>query len=1626
MTTSADHLIDDALHRSDVEWLSDHLDARSCPLAVLRRLVRHADPRLRHLGLLLLSGRVTSTPPVADERETAELASLLPHFVVDPPEAALLQANLHAHLGPHLRGRPRPSWRTAGLPVRVRIAWLRAELLDDPTVLRHEVRGELLYQAVRETSSTAAHRPERLVAELVGSGDRVLRAEALRLAREGLHAGLLTPARVREHVLALLDTGVWDTGVRGVGVHGSGTTDPGASDPGSVDPTSPHPTSPDPPSSGGSCTAVVVAALRELGQPWAMLDPLPEGRLSVFLTSDPEATPVEVAEAALTAAARHGHRDVVWRVAGDPGGSPALRRRALELLGDLADRGDIRELTALAARDPLLLGAPAVACLRGLHRRGHFPADEDVPAIVGLALADHAITPDEVATILFTCRQATLRVLIDADDNPGRSRRLALLVALAGQGARELPVGEEITRVFATAGAPEPFLAAIRELRYTPAEDVVIALLPTAPAAALDVLEAIGGHRTVRALREGLGLPADEDAAQDGGGTGVIAPHLRAVRDRALELLWQLTDDQDRRRGLLVRLDPIDLPARIAADLGGPDEEELALLGSHLDPDEPLTALCRLAAHGGAGTLPTLADLLLRVVGELAAFREPGGDVTRFEGETPNAEPIVPREAEHALTALGSRLYERRRIRPSCLLDAANAPEAGRALLADLVGGLLDRPGLSDGEQSILLELLSRAPGPRVRARVHRPLRHRDRHVRKHALALLARDVTGDDAQALSATLIALTRAGDVQTVRRALLALRHARARWACTAIAACLAHPNMNVKKTAAQVLVRAGAPPAVADLLRVLGRHDNPGLRVALVEALRAILGDAYAATVLAAAEHCATDRARALLAQALDGALPARSILALSDQASPVAPALLALVACGRVRLSSGTREELAPALGRHGIASPAGPSSAPSSDDATDDATDFDVASLAAGRWNPAVALRVAERPEPPHTDRLRELRPLLSDWLRLADSAPRAARAAVLRFTLRLCPAPWTDGELASYARSARLLVDALTGGAGEDRPGLVAVLEAVAPLLTPASAAAVVDSVRALPPAAAHTPDRPTLTLLRRCGAVLVRADLDRALAVAGLGADPWRARTEVLREAFAVPSLPAGGWRTALEAAARTPAALADFRRRDLRDRRAVGGPRDLPDLDHLRDLRGVRDEDAPGSRERLSALIDVYSGAAPEVRDPLLDWMTSLQPLDAPPWTIGESAAAPRPAPGRGGVPRRVHADDLDQPRSAALRDRLLTMLDSPAPDRRNAAARALLGWPEPGIRLAVLRAALRGRTTVDVGADLARIMTTLDPAELRADEVPPENVLRVASRLAPPDLVPLLPLLSHWWEHGPPAVHHAAEVELRRVPVDVLAHGLGARLAAGAPGFVGLIAGRAVLRTPALTRACRRLRAEGHDDLADRILLVDGPLRGPEAVRRDAAALASLRERARASAPASSRRPTRQELSDLARTGTPDGIRRVLTRLVEEHRGPDPDPVVRELIGALLHHAKPGVRLHAHRTSRAVLDRQSHLLHTQVLLHDPQPDVVRMAVRSLSRAAWEPAIPALVGLLDHARPEVRRTAADGLARLGTPAVPALRRAADHARPDRRTRYTDVLGRIAADTGTGTDIA
>ncbi|MFE9363330.1 hypothetical protein ACFYNN_10990 [Streptomyces sp. NPDC006978] len=447
----------------------------------------------------------------------------------------------------------------------MRIAWLRAEILTDPSALRHEQPGETLHRAVRAIDAGDAHRPDRLVAEVLGASDPVLRAEAVRLIRQGLHAGLLAPGPARDQLAGLLGTGPDDT-------------------------------------------SAAAAALEELAEPWAASEPLPASRFSPYLGS---AHGAPVTALALAAAARHGHGPLLMRTAADPGAAPEARRRALDLLGGLAERGDIGALLDIAAQDPLLLAGPAIGSLQGLHRGGHFPEASQSPAVVALALADHSIDPRTVATVLYTCRRTVLDLLSRAPaDDPGGPRRLALLVALAGQGTGDLPIGEAVTRMLPSARLPGPYLEAIRELRHEEAEEAVLALLPDAPAAVLDTLEAIGGQRTVAALTEALGPDTD------GSGT---APFLRPVRHRALELLWQLDTDPELRRRLLARVDPAALPPAVAADLGAPDERELALLTAGPEPADPVAALCALAAHGSAATLPAVTGLLLRVVGELAA-----------------------------------------------------------------------------------------------------------------------------------------------------------------------------------------------------------------------------------------------------------------------------------------------------------------------------------------------------------------------------------------------------------------------------------------------------------------------------------------------------------------------------------------------------------------------------------------------------------------------------------------------------------------------------------------------------------------------------------------------------------------------------------------------------------------------------------------------------------------------------------------------------------------------------------------------------------------------------------------------------------------------------------------------
>ncbi|MFF9476889.1 HEAT repeat domain-containing protein [Streptomyces roseolus] len=1475
------------------------------------------------------------------------------------PEAALAAA---------AAGAPPRGWREWPddvLAPSVRVALVRAELVRDPAaVLGREARGEVLYQAVRGVHARvepagavgaphagAPARVAELVGALAGTGDAVLEAEALRLAGEGLRTGGLAPRFVRGVLNGLLDSAAetvvrdalielaapwaaseplprarWAgllavSGTPGVcGVSGTcGTC--------SVSATCGTPEAPTASgladlagASGSSETPASPASSEVPGpspSPAPSSPPAPPALLpSPVLPSSseqfvppPPRMPPAVVDAALTAAAAHGHGDLLRWVAMDADRTPPrVRRRALALYGGWARREDVTVVLDLAGTDPLLLAGPAVDCLRAMHRRGHFVTDADVPAVLALALADHTVPAEAVATVLFTARHALLRLLVDAPPaDPGWPRRLDLLVALDGQGAGGLPVAEEIARLLPRAQAPGPFLKALRALRDPGTEDAVLDALPYAPADALDALEAVGGERTVRVLGTGLGVDAvaPDDAATPE--PARVERALRGHRMRALELVWLLNDDPEVRRQLLARLDAAELPARIAADLGGPDERELALLAAHLDPDRPLAALERLAAHAGPGLLPVLADLLLRIAGEAAASWEPGG-----AAPVPDAEPVVPEAAVNALGSLGRRLRERGRIRPVCLLDALR-DEAGPALVTDVVLGLLDRPGLTPGEQAVLLRVLldlPRAPHRTVRRRVHHLLRHPDRHVRKHVVALLARDATGDGVAAVSATLLALTGPDrDPQTVRQTLSALGDAGARWASDAIAACLAHPVMNVRKTAARALATAGTPRAVPALLDRLAHDDNPGLRDHLLDALRALLGETLAATLSEAADRATEASARARLRAALATTAP-----------------------------ETGQAES--------------------------------DLRRLTEEGWDPDAALCLAASRR--RAVRLGATRPYLSEWLELAATTAGARRAVLALLPTEICPAPWSVRERAALARHVTVLLDGLAEAEGEERDGLLGLLESVADRV--ADRSEVIAAVRGLP--VRRSGRRSTLPLLRLAGAVVVRADLDRALACAARGPEPTEAGIRVLREAFGVEAgeVPRSAWYGELAAAAGNVGTLADFRRR----------PRPA------------------GSRALSAALVEVWGGAAKHVREALVDWMTALQPLDTPPWNLAEAEPGPAAA-------QHSHPDEL---RSAVRRDRLLLSLGTGDPKERNTAARTLVHWPEPAPRAAVLDAYLRGRVDEsavrDAGAALADALTEAAPESLRNPELRPDRVARLAAAVRDERrLAPLLPLLVDLWQHGPTEARAEAYAALRSVNGDALAVHLEDRLAAGEVGLLALLTGRRLRRTPLLARL-----AEKHPEAG--IVLVDGPPYGPEAAARQQAALRALRDRATVPVRDGGSLPY-EELVALLRSPEPRRVRRALAVLTERQLDIEPALLEGEL-RALLRHRETGVRLHAHRVARALLDRDAYLRLTEVLLGDARPDVVRGAIRVLSRAHRPSAVPEFVALLGHARETVRRAAEAAVLCAGPEAVPSLRRAAAHARPDRRAVYEALLARIA----------
>lgn len=1277
-------------------------------------------------------------------------------------------------------------------------------------------------------------------------------------------------------------------------------------------------------------------ALTALGSPWARPVTLPRQAVIEAL-ADPTR-----AAAALNLLAGRGEGDLLRAVA--LGDLPGPRVAALAALGDHADP---TVALAVAQSDPLAFGPALRQALVAAHRRGRFVQAADVPRLITLFLAHRAWPAAELAELCHPVRDALVEAIgrLDAADHAW-PRLLPVLVA------SESPAARGVVRTLLGRRPPQATeraaLEAIAAAADAEAEGLVLEAFARHPPEALAALRVIGGVATFRSLRGFLGIePA-----------GDVAPWLLAYLEAAVTLLWQLCPPRSAgREELLGRLNPGELPRLIAADVAAERSgaaRRLALNAAlYQSPDQ---ALIRLCALGEEGTWDTLSGLLRRTVvglhdGSVAGDAPLGTEHTR-------GRPRIPEAVSEALLGHGRLLAERGRIRPTCLVRGG---EPGQAFFAEIALDLALWGGLEAPMQHCLLVALEAVRAPGLVRRVHPLLRHKDPEVRAAAVRILvaqdAEDPRSDrreSPRALSFSITRLLREDDPITLRPALEAVARFGLRGATPLVAACLEHPNMNIKKSAAEALARLDAAAVVDRLVFWLGRHDNPGFRGLLNLAYDAArVGPTPLVVALAHAAGDTSDTAQSawtveLLLQALDGRLTATHLRRLLVGRHPASETLLAAVAAGRLTLQEGDLSILRVELRRYRLPAadrlPPPPSTRPGPIEALERrgfdpqvarAALQDAASIpflrGLVRRHPREWLALLPELEGPER---RRLAPALADLDDL--DAARLALGALLALLAEIAPpGPGGGSEISHDSKGIEGLVTLLVR-VGAERPG---------PL-----AGRIIDALRALPP----TPAGDGLMrwqALGRLGAVPLRSDLEAALADCARTHDPRGHSLALLCLALQVQS-----------PAPRPPAALLEAVQR--------------PDPTPLAALAAVPVRD-PGAR--LAAIIAAWPHAIEGRQSELLTMALALQPLGTARWIKGLP-----------GPPPRVKV----QPEGAARRDGLLAGLADADPAKRREAAVALLDWPDvPEAHLTVLEAWLAGQ--VDVPADRQWALAELLVG--RPDLMAGPRAVEIVEWLP---LARRRLLLDRLWSQWTQGVPRAAD-RLRGLGAAFLLPDVAAAVAEGHLTAADLLSQGPLPRGPLLDRVVVALRAERAGErapLADDLLhrARPGPLGTPEPPETPVPTAEPARDR--------------DALVAAARGTDAAGARAALEALVQT-----PDTHLVDLLIELTTHRDLGRRILALRHLKRVADRATYLDAAVPFLDDPRPDVQRSVIRTLAHARHLGALKAIAELVDHRQRVVHDAAAEAIELYGHDALPVLKQLLRRARPDRRHTWLTLIDRI-----------
>jgi len=1121
------------------------------------------------------------------------------------------------------------------------------------------------------------------------------------------------------------------------------------------------------------------SALQRLSAPWASHRPRP-ALVHAGLRA------VETRHAALACAAS-------WRLEGPLRGALAtggelFAADALAALADVVSPQSLGAVIAEARARGQWLAPQLLRFVRSFHQRGVFVREESLDDLLDVIAQGDWDALDAWAMVLYTLRDEVLERVTSHDPDDHRAPGLAALalalgrIAPAGFGDRAVACAEALLAATTSESVAAAALPLLAQAARPSSEDVVLRWLPTLGAEALPAVVACGGDPSVEALSRALAL--------DGGAP--FAPWAAAAPDAAAEALYRLVAHDPERRDALLRRAELRRVASVRAWFAA--EPPRTPLAAVAPSSARLFAVPRIAllATGSSHQLGAIEALLTTHVHEVVA--------SHLTGRRPEAETVVAPEVLQALASMTRRLRAAGHVRPRALV----ADPSDDALAVDLLLALLARTD-DDPVRAALLRTLGPLRSLRVAPALVPRLHATSVAVRTAAIRALA--LQGGAAVTLH--LVRALASPHIEVARACVDALVAQKTRVAARAVTALLEHPNMNVKKAAAAALGALGDRASVGPLLGWIGRHDNPGLRASLLASLDALLGGAATPTLLAALGAAATARERGLLLAALDGRLSLRAARAHRDE--PWFGELIGALRGGAVALSDASAADVAALLGDAPAEAPA----APTNDLArwlTDGLPRSEVARFAA-------AYRAHELPV---ARALPLARRDATTLLGALDAAAAAVRDDVVTL-LADAFTPVTDRDalrpLATWAPHVAEVPP------GADRSAHRRLLRALLPALDDAARWELSERWRSLP--AEPDPDAAdTLALLRACGRIVTRADVDALLACASRAAAPADVASAVVARG--------------LDVALPTPPEALVTRVHDA----LLAG-----------DLAAAL---APGDDEPL-AVIAALARELPWLDAPrraeALDGVLSLRPLDLGDWRGGPTRAVP---PRRERAPKGIsHAYTAPPQRpdaARAMRDgaRVVEPLPWVVPLWIGAAT----DGPAWLAALADAAADAAGRNDLaalgNVRARLHRLGQAIGHGEAR---------LRVWR--------PLVDALVAVWNVAPPALRDEARDLLRRCPEATLASLLAPAVGAGSHGLLALL--RAVPADAPIAALVARATKAGY--VGPTPAIVDGVLEGsgapaPTPVTVTVATL-----------------PPREVLDDLERRD-PEVVRRALKELARE--------------------------------------------------------------------------------------------------------------------------------------------